>query len=464
MSQSLAALMQPWRSEAKAKLNSDEIFLLDHPTIQDQGFRAVLMPYSAKQREVLQALAQDECAQKVLGAVAKIEQELQQLNTQQSELEQHKEQYQVKLLSTLAAQGENLDLEQDAELYQLLRILEINSLIARQEQVQLSATFLLALAAFLDLYPLCYFLRHMKVSGLDFSPEQMSDPVFSGLDQDKKERIALFAQVICDHDGFARSCLEIVSLVEALLTPHNAALKSSALLGFALLGLEQSLTALRLLKKMRPELTQAQILNDLTQLLSNQVQPAFISFNQLVKSSAFARLQAQNKQAQVDPYDPDLMEVGPKNRGPLYRKHKELTLTVASDELKALSAAPATTSSPPDTDSAAPPARASAASTLSFAPSGNFAFHGSNPFARPDDATAGTDSGLALTPATARGVAETTTSESSAPAAQPQPVGGLSSQPSGRSIKRAAACNQQRRSREHRLRLRSDARLRPWRS
>ena len=183
---------------------------------------------------------------------------------------------------------------------------------------------------------------------------------------------------------------------------------------------------MRLLKKMRPELTQAQILADLTQLLSNRVQPAFISFNQLVKSSAFARLQAQNKQAQVDPYDSDLMEVGPKNRGPLYRKHKELTLTVASAELKALSADPATTSSTPaiplDTDSAATPARASASSTLSFAPSGNLAFHGSNPFARPEAAAADTTAGLALTPATTSDAAETSAPESSAPTTKSKPT------------------------------------------
>lgn len=334
MTQSLAALMQPWRREAKAKLNSDEIFLLDHPTAQDQGFRAVLAPYSKKQREVLQALAQDECAQKVLAASSKIEHKLQELKVEQTELEQHKERIQVKLLKTLAEQGEPLDLEQDAALYQTFRLLEINSMVARHGKAQICATLLQSIAALLELYPLCFFLRYLQVDGNDFSPEQMTDPVFSGIDVARKERIALFASVICDYEGFTKLSLEVTDLVDALL-PDNQA--NTPLLGFALLGLEKSMQALRSLKALRPHDSTATLVQSLGKLLSNHQRPALISFNELVNSPAFTRLKAKNQSFDhhFDAYE--RMESGPNNKGPLYRKARELTLTVASAELDSLS-------------------------------------------------------------------------------------------------------------------------------
>ncbi len=381
MTQSLAALMQPWRNEAKAKLNSEEIFLLDHPTVQDQGFRAVLMPYSVKQRATLQALAQDECAQKVMAAVTKIEQKLQLLKAHGSDFEAHKERYQVKILSALAAQGEHFDLEQDADLYQTLRILEINSMVATQGSLGVTATFLQSIAAYLELYPLCYFLHQMGVKGSDFSPEQMSDPVFDGLDEAHKERIALFATVICDFDGFTQSSLELVELVDALL-PSSADMKelSTPLIGCALLGLDKSLQALHSFKTLQPEASLPELISTLNEFCANDNQdgPALVRFNALVQSSAFARLKAKAQQLKPQLDDFELMDVGPKNKGPLYQAKKELTLTVAADELSTLNdAASGATTPSPTQDSTA------ASSELSFAASGTLSTSWGNPFAAP---------------------------------------------------------------------------------
>lgn len=380
MTQSLAALMQPWRNEAKAKLNSEEIFLLDHPTVQDQGFRAVLMPYSVKQRATLQALAQDECAQKVMAAVTKIEQKLQLLKAHGSDFEAHKERYQVKILSALAAQGEHFDLEQDADLYQTLRILEINSMVATQGSLGVTATFLQSIAAYLELYPLCYFLHQMGVKGSDFSPEQMSDPVFDGLDEAHKERIALFATVICDFDGFTKSSLELVELVDALL-PSSADMKELAtpLVGCALLGLDKSLQALHSLKTLQPEASLPELMSTLSEFCANDNQdgPALVRFNALVQSSAFARLKAKAQQLKPQLDDFELMDVGPKNKGPLYQAKKELTLTVAADEFTALEQSATTPNQAPAHNSAA------ASSKLSFAASGTLSTSWGNPFAPP---------------------------------------------------------------------------------
>ncbi len=380
MTQSLAALMQPWRNEAKAKLNSEEIFLLDHPTVQDQGFRAVLMPYSVKQRATLQALAQDECAQKVMAAVTKIEQKLQLLKAHGADFEAHKERYQVKILSALAAQGEHFDLEQDADLYQTLRILEINSMVAPQGSLGVTATFLQSIAAYLELYPLCYFLHQMGVKGSDFSPEQMSDPVFDGLDEAHKERIALFATVICDFDGFTQSSLELVELVDALL-PSSADMKELAtpLIGCALLGLDKSLQALHSLKTLQPEASLPELISTLSEFCANDNQdgPALVRFNALVQSSAFARLKAKAQQLKPQLDDFELIDVGPKNKGPLYQAKKELTLTVAADELTALDQGATTPNQAPAHTSAA------ASSELSFAASGTLSTSWGNPFAAP---------------------------------------------------------------------------------
>ena len=380
MTQSLAALMQPWRNEAKAKLNSEEIFLLDHPTVQDQGFRAVLMPYSVKQRATLQALAQDECAQKVMAAVTKIEQKLQLLKAHGSDFEAHKERYQVKILSALAAQGEHFDLEQDADLYQTLRILEINSMVATQGSLGVTATFLQSIAAYLELYPLCYFLHQMGVKGNDFSPEQMSDPVFDGLDEAHKERIALFATVICDFDGFTQSSLELVDLVDALL-PSSADMKELAtpLVGCAILGLDKSLQALHSLKTLQPEASLPELMSTLSEFCANDNQdgPALVRFNALVQSSAFARLKAKAQQLKPQLDDFELMDVGPKNKGPLYQAKKELTLTVAADEFTALEQSATTPNQAPAHNSAA------ASSKLSFAASGTLSTSWGNPFAAP---------------------------------------------------------------------------------
>lgn len=380
MTQSLAALMQPWRNEAKAKLNSEEIFLLDHPTVQDQGFRAVLMPYSVKQRATLQALAQDECAQKVMAAVTKIEQKLQLLKAHGSDFEAHKERYQVKILSALAAQGEHFDLEQDADLYQTLRILEINSMVATQGSLGVTATFLQSIAAYLELYPLCYFLHQMGVKGSDFSPEQMSDPVFDGLDEAHKERIALFATVICDFDGFTKSSLELVDLVDALL-PASADMKELAtpLVGCALLGLDKSLQALHSLKTLQPEASLPELISTLSDFCANDNQdgPALVRFNALVQSSAFARLKAKAQQLKPQLDDFELMDVGPKNKGPLYQAKKELTLTVAADELTTLDQDTTTPNQAPAHNSAA------ASAELSFAASGTLSTSWGNPFAAP---------------------------------------------------------------------------------
>ena len=380
MTQSLAALMQPWRNEAKAKLNSEEIFLLDHPTVQDQGFRAVLMPYSVKQRATLQALAQDECAQKVMAAVTKIEQKLQLLKAHGSDFEAHKERYQVKILSALAAQGEHFDLEQDADLYQTLRILEINSMVATQGSLGVTATFLQSIAAYLELYPLCYFLHQMGVKGSDFSPEQMSDPVFDGLDEAHKERIALFATVICDFDGFTQSSLELVDLVDALL-PSSADMKELAtpLVGCALLGLDKSLQALHSFKTLQPEASLPELMSTLSEFCANDNQdgPALVRFNALVQSSAFARLKAKAQQLKPQLDDFELMDVGPKNKGPLYQAKKELTLTVAADEFTALEQSATTPNQAPAHNSAA------ASSKLSFAASGTLSTSWGNPFAAP---------------------------------------------------------------------------------
>lgn len=380
MTQSLAALMQPWRNEAKAKLNSEEIFLLDHPTVQDQGFRAVLMPYSVKQRATLQALAQDECAQKVMAAVTKIEQKLQLLKAHGSDFEAHKERYQVKILSALAAQGEHFDLEQDADLYQTLRILEINSMVATQGSLGVTATFLQSIAAYLELYPLCYFLHQMGVKGSDFSPEQMSDPVFDGLDEAHKERIALFATVICDFDGFTKSSLELVDLVDALL-PSSADMKELAtpLVGCALLGLDKSLQALHSLKTLQPEASLPELMSTLSEFCANDNQdgPALVRFNALVQSSAFARLKAKAQQLKPQLDDFELMDVGPKNKGPLYQAKKELTLTVAADEFTALEQSATTPNQAPAHNSAA------ANSELSFAASSTLSTSWGNPFAAP---------------------------------------------------------------------------------
>lgn len=380
MTQSLAALMQPWRNEAKAKLNSEEIFLLDHPTVQDQGFRAVLMPYSVKQRATLQALAQDECAQKVMAAVTKIEQKLQLLKAHGSDFEAHKERYQVKILSALAAQGEHFDLEQDADLYQTLRILEINSMVATQGSLGVTATFLQSIAAYLELYPLCYFLHQMGVKGSDFSPEQMSDPVFDGLDEAHKERIALFATVICDFDGFTKSSLELVELVDALL-PSSADMKELAtpLVGCALLGLDKSLQALHSLKTLQPEASLPELISTLSEFCANDNQddPALVRFNALVQSSAFARLKAKAQQLKPQLDDFELMDVGPKNKGPLYQAKKELTLTVAADEFTTLEQSATTPNQAPAHNSAA------ASSKLSFAASGTLSTSWGNPFAAP---------------------------------------------------------------------------------
>ena len=380
MTQSLAALMQPWRNEAKAKLNSEEIFLLDHPTVQDQGFRAVLMPYSVKQRATLQALAQDECAQKVMAAVTKIEQKLQLLKAHWSDFEAHKERYQVKILSALAAQGEHFDLEQDADLYQTLRILEINSMVATQGSLGVTATFLQSIAAYLELYPLCYFLHQMGVKGSDFSPEQMSDPVFDGLDEAHKERIALFATVICDFDGFTKSSLELVDLVDALL-PASADMKELAtpLVGCALLGLDKSLQALHSLKTLQPEASLPELISTLNEFCANDNQDgsALVRFNALVQSSAFARLKAKAQQLKPQLDDFELMDVGPKNKGPLYQAKKELTLTVAADELTTLDQDTTTPNQAPAHNSAA------ASAELSFAASGTLSTSWGNPFAAP---------------------------------------------------------------------------------
>ena len=381
MTQSLAALMQPWRNEAKAKLNSEEIFLLDHPTVQDQGFRAVLMPYSVKQRATLQALAQDECAQKVMAAVTKIEQKLQLLKAHGSDFEAHKERYQVKILSALAAQGEHFDLEQDADLYQTLRILEINSMVATQGSLGVTATFLQSIAAYLELYPLCYFLHQMGVKGSDFSPEQMSDPVFDGLDEAHKERIALFATVICDFDGFTQSSLELVELVDALL-PSSADMKelSTPLIGCALLGLDKSLQALHSFKTLQPEASLPELISTLSEFCANDNQdgPALVRFNALVQSSAFARLKAKAQQLKPQLDDFELMDVGPKNKGPLYQAKKELTLTVAADEFTALEQSATTPNQAPAHNSAA-----AANSELSFAASSTLSTSWGNPFAAP---------------------------------------------------------------------------------
>ena len=380
MTQSLAALMQPWRNEAKAKLNSEEIFLLDHPTVQDQGFRAVLMPYSVKQRATLQALAQDECAQKVMAAVTKIEQKLQLLKAHGSDFEAHKERYQVKILSALAAQGEHFDLEQDADLYQTLRILEINSMVATQGSLGVTATFLQSIASYLELYPLCYFLHQMGVKGSDFSPEQMSDPVFDGLDEAHKERIALFATVICDFDGFTQSSLELVDLVDALL-PSSADMKELAtpLVGCALLGLDKSLQALHSFKTLQPEASLPELISTLSEFCANDNQdgPALVRFNALVQSSAFARLKAKAQQLKPQLDDFELMDVGPKNKGPLYQAKKELTLTVAADEFTALEQSATTPNQAPAHNSAA------ANSELSFAASSTLSTSWGNPFAAP---------------------------------------------------------------------------------
>ena len=380
MTQSLAALMQPWRNEAKAKLNSEEIFLLDHPTVQDQGFRAVLMPYSVKQRATLQALAQDECAQKVMAAVTKIEQKLQLLKAHGADFEAHKERYQVKILSTLAAQGEHFDLEQDADLYQTLRILEINSLVATQGILGITATFLQSIAAYLELYPLCFFLHQMGVKGSDFSPEQMSDPVFDGLDEARKERIALFATVICDFESFTKSSLELVSLVDALL-PTSADMKELAtpLVGCALLGLDKSMQALHSLQSLQPHATMAELIAQLSDFCANNNpdHPALVRFNALVQSSAFARLKAKAQQLKPQLDDFELMDVGPKNKGPLYQAKKELTLTVAADEFTALEQSATTPNQAPAHNSAA------ASAELSFAASGTLSTSWGNPFAAP---------------------------------------------------------------------------------
>lgn len=389
MTQSLAALMQPWRNEAKAKLNSEEIFLLDHPTVQDQGFRAVLMPYSVKQRATLQALAQDECAQKVMAAVTKIEQKLQLLKAHGADFEAHKERYQVKILSTLAAQGEQFDLEQDADLYQTLRILEINSLVATQGSLGITATFLQSIAAYLELYPLCFFLHQMGVKGSDFSPEQMSDPVFDGLDEARKERIALFATVICDFESFTKSSLELVSLVDALL-PTSADLKELAtpLVGCALLGLDKSMQALHSLQSLQPHATMAELIAQLSDFCANNNpdHPALVRFNALVQSSAFARLKAKAQQLKPQLDDFELMDVGPKNKGPLYQAKKELSLTVAADELASLNDAASGATTPAPTQ--APGQDSTAASAeLSFAASATLSTSWGNPFAAPDPMT-----------------------------------------------------------------------------
>ena len=389
MTQSLAALMQPWRNEAKAKLNSEEIFLLDHPTVQDQGFRAVLMPYSVKQRATLQALAQDECAQKVMAAVTKIEQKLQLLKAHGADFEAHKERYQVKILSTLAAQGEQFDLEQDADLYQTLRILEINSLVATQGSLGITATFLQSIAAYLELYPLCFFLHQMGVKGSDFSPEQMSDPVFDGLDEARKERIALFATVICDFESFTKSSLELVSLVDALL-PTSADMKELAtpLVGCALLGLDKSMQALHSLQSLQPHATMAELIAQLSDFCANNNpdHPALVRFNALVQSSAFARLKAKAQQLKPQLDDFELMDVGPKNKGPLYQAKKELSLTVAADELASLNDAASGATTPAPTQAPAQDSTAASAE-LSFAASATLSTSWGNPFAAPDSMT-----------------------------------------------------------------------------
>lgn len=279
----LSLLLKNFRLEAKAKLNTDELFFLEYPNELDLGLYVRLMPYTLKDKDQLNALEALPLSQQIKESSLAIHNKLDSINESLAKLLAQPQQSTLQLCTQLP---DSMAVKGNAgyTLYQQLRFVERNVVLSQQNKLKISALFLQSLLGYFDLFTLMYFLHKSK-----FSAEQLvlNHPLFAGMDDSKKERLQLFATLLSDYKAGMERMQAIAEFANILCSLKD----EGACYGFALYGLDPSLDALNALQRLNPSKTLRQIMQELATTLSNQLQPALITFDDFCNSAVFLRLQ-----------------------------------------------------------------------------------------------------------------------------------------------------------------------------
>lgn len=304
----LSLLMQSFRQEAKAKLNTDEIFFLDNPSTLDLGFRVKLLPYSTQDKNVFSRLAAHPLSAKLSEANAAIDKRLTVFSHDLQQLTTHPEKVQVDLLAATTGLGAAANSVGGAELTAQLRLTQSNVLLAEQNKLKLSMLFLQAIKSYFDLFVLMFFLRHYK---FDARKLALNHPIFAGVDARKKERLQLFATLMSEYEAGLERMEAIADFALRLCQLRD----SGACYGFALYGLDPSMDALQALHTLNPSKSMEELMQSLAYTLSNQPQAALITFDEFCHSPAFLRqrvktsLTSGRRGAQVSNKEPPTLEL-----------------------------------------------------------------------------------------------------------------------------------------------------------
>ncbi len=304
----LSLLMQSFRQEAKAKLNTDEIFFLDNPSTLDLGFRVKLLPYSTQDKNVLSRLAAHPLSAKLSEANAAIDKRLNVFSHDLQQLTTHPEKVQVDLLAATTGLGAAANTVSGAELTAQLRLTQSNVLLAEQNKLKLSMLFLQAIKSYFDLFVLMFFLRHYK---FDARKLALNHPIFAGVDARKKERLQLFATLMSEYEAGLERMEAIADFALRLCQLRD----SGACYGFALYGLDPSMDALQALHTLNPSKSLEELMQSLAYTLSNQPQAALITFDEFCHSPAFLRqrvktsLTSGRRGTQVSNKEPPTLEL-----------------------------------------------------------------------------------------------------------------------------------------------------------
>lgn len=288
----LSLLLKNFRLEAKAKLNTDELFFLEYPNELDLGLYVRLMPYTLKDKDQLNALEALPLSQQIKESSLAIHNKLDSINESLAKLlaqPQSTAQLCSQLPSSMTAKG-----SAGYSLYQQLRFVESNMILSQQNKLKLSALFLQSLLGYFDLFTLMYFLHKSK-----FRAEQLvlNHPLFAGMDDGKKERLQLFATLLSDYKAGMERMQAIAEFANILCSLKD----EGACYGFALYGLDPSLDALNALQRLNPSKTTTQLMQELSTTLSNQLQPALVTFDDFCNSAAFLRQQVNALQTATRP-------------------------------------------------------------------------------------------------------------------------------------------------------------------
>lgn len=281
----LAAQMAPLKQEARMLVNSDTVFFLDHPTVRDLGYRAVLQPHSPEQLAACEAADSTPLAQEISLTLQLVSDKINKLQTAAAP------ENMAALTSSLPDLTEMLGvtIEGNPVVFQTLKIFELNARLSHEARIKVSLYFLNCITALLELFPLIQELKDIRLD-----PKRIQAALYAascdGLTPVQKERISTLALKLTAYDDICQHLEQVTTLGRALCTLND----TGAILGMALYGLDNTVQALVRLHQYYPDRSLDDLISDLVTALSNQTVAALLSYNDLITGTNGQTMLAAN--------------------------------------------------------------------------------------------------------------------------------------------------------------------------